>query len=63
MNKKTEQGEEDLQLTVKETVASFLSLASMARFQATQRYSAPSSSFCGWMVNVDKVATLRLPPA
>ena len=53
----------NLQLTVRATLASFLSLASMALFQATQRYSAPSSSFCGRTMSVDRVATLRLPPA
>lgn len=44
-------------------LASFLSLVSMALFQATQRYSAPSSSFCGRTISVDCVATLLLPPA
>lgn len=34
----------------------------MALFQATQRYSEPSSSFCGRTTSVDTVATVRLPP-
>ena len=53
---------ENLQLTVSWTVASFLSLMSMARFQATQRYSAPSSSFDGRTTSVDMVATSFEPP-
>lgn len=52
----------DLQLTVSETVASFFSLGSMARFQAAQRYSAPSSSLCGRTTSVETVAAERLPP-